>query len=73
MNSHKKNATEVLTFMISSLILSLEEVSTASSADSDSFCYGEKTAYVECLEWLQQWEHAERNGLNFNVEKRFPL
>lgn len=69
----KKTATELLNYIISTLIFYLEELSSSSSADSDGFCYGEKTAYVECLEWLQQWEYAERCGLNFNVEKRFPL
>ncbi len=67
----KKNANELLSFMISSLLLALEELSTIPK--SDAFCDGEKTAYVECLEWLQQWEHAETFGLNFDVEKRFPL
>ncbi len=67
----KKNANELLKFMISSLLLALEELS--SSAKKDPFCYGEKTAYVECLEWLQQWEKAEHYGLHFQIEKRFPL
>ena len=69
----KKNADELLIFLISLLTSYLEELSSASAADSDLFCYGEKTAYAECLEMLQRWEHAERNGLDFNVEKRFPL
>ena len=68
----KKNANELLECMISSLLLALEELSSSTS-DKDPFCYGEKTAFVECLEWVQQWEHAESHGLNFNVEKRFPL
>ena len=68
----KKNANELLEFMIASLLIALEELSSSAS-EKDPFCYGEKTAYVECLEWLQQWEHAEIHGLNFNVENRFPL
>ena len=67
----KKNATELLEFILSSLLLALEELSHTSK--QDTFCYGEKTAYVECLEWLQQWEQAEAHGLNFDVESRFPL
>lgn len=67
----KKNSNDLLDFMISSLILALEEL--ASSTDTDPFCYGEKTAYTECLEWLQQWEFAEAHGLDFDVEARFPL
>ena len=69
----KKTADELLNFMIALLTFYLEELSAASPLDADQFCYGEKTAYLECLEWIQQWEHAERNGLDFNATERFPL
>ena len=67
----KKSSDELLEFVIFSLLLALEELSSV--PNDNLFCYGEKTAYVECLEWLQKWEKAEIYGLNFNVEKRFPL
>lgn len=67
----KKTSAQLLSAMIPLLIENLEELSSA--PDDDPFAYGEKTAYVECLEWLQAWEHAEKFGLNFEVEKRFPL
>ena len=69
----KKTANELLNFLITLLTSYLEELSTSSALDEDQFCYGEKTAYTECLELLQEWEFAEVNGLDFNVEKRFPL
>ena len=69
----KKTANEVLNFLITLLTAYLEELSSASALDADQFCYGEKTAYAECLELLQQWEFAEANGLDFDVENRFPL
>ena len=69
----KKTANELLNFLISLLTVYLEELSSASALDADQFCYGEKTAYAECLELLQQWECAEANGLDFDVENRFPL
>ena len=68
----KKNANDLLKYMISSLLLALEELSSPSLTDN-MFCYGEKTAYVECLEWLQQWEYAGQNGLSFDIERHFPL
>lgn len=68
----KKNETETLDFILSSLLLALKELSSP-SLEKDPFCYGEKTAYVECLEWLQRWEKAESHGLNFKIERRFPL
>ena len=69
----KKNANELLVSLISLLTSYLEELSFSSATDKDLFCYGEKTAYTECLELLQQWEFAEKNGLDFDVEQRFPL
>lgn len=69
----KKTANELLNILISLLIVYLEELSSASILDEDQFCYGEKIAYTECLELLQHWEFAEANGLDFDVENRFPL
>lgn len=69
----KKTANELLIFLISLLTAYLEELSSSSALDADLFCYGEKTAYAECLELLQQWEFAKKSGLNFDVKNRFPL
>ena len=69
----KKTANELLIFLISLLTDYLEELSSSSALDENQFCYGEKTAYTECLELLQQWEFAEAFGLDFEVEQRFPL
>ena len=68
----KKTSTELLSYIIPLLIEYLEELSQNPETD-DPFLYGEKTAYVECLEWLQEWEFAPAFGLDFDVEKRFPL
>ncbi len=69
----KKTANELLIFLISLLTAYLEELSSSSALDENQFCYGEKTAYTECLEWLQEWEFAEANGLDFEIENRYPL
>ena len=68
----KKSAKEVLDYMVSVLLVYLEELSEVESS-GDPFLYGEKTAYIECLEWVQIWEEAENSGLDFNIEKRYPL
>lgn len=68
----KKNADEVLENMIRTLLLYLEELSE-SEKDGNGFLYGERTAYTECLEWAQEWEKAEEVGLDFDIEKRYPL
>ena len=69
----KKTANELLIFLIPLLTSYLEELSSSSALDENQFCYGEKTAYTECLEWLKEWEFAEMFGLDFEVENRFPL
>ncbi len=68
----KRSAKEVLEYMTSILLTYLEELSDVESSD-DPFLYGEKTAYIECLEWVQVWDEAEKNGLGFQVEARYPL
>ena len=68
----KRSAKEMLEYMARILLLYLEELSGVGSSD-DPFLYGEKTAYTECLEWVQTWEEAEQNGLGFDIEGRYPL
>lgn len=42
--------------------------------DDWEFVFGEKTAYVEVLEMIRErWDHASDNGLDFEIEKRFPI
>lgn len=69
----QKNASEILRNLIDVLILSLTDLKDVQDTPNEQFAYGEKTAYVECLEIIQQWELAEINGIDFNVEKKFPL
>ena len=54
----KLTAAEALENLIRSIHISLGEIQSGDSADE--FAYGEKVAYVECLEILQLWEMAEK-------------
>ncbi len=65
-----KSAKEVLIEMIVTFKGYIEEIE---NEESDTFLYGEKTAYVECLEMIQEWEGAKAFGLNFDIEKKYPL
>ena len=69
----KFTAEALIAHMIELLTAYLIELSVPEEADDESFIYGEKLAYVECLELLQAWEHAAAYGLDYEVEKRFPL
>lgn len=66
----KRNAEEILKYIISTFTDYLKELS---EKETDEFGYGEKTAYVECLEIIQRWEKAKENGLDFEIEKFFSL
>ncbi len=65
-----KTAEEVLLYLKDLLENNLEELFQAKKTE---FILGEQVAYVECLEVVQRWKHAERVGLNYVIENRFPL
>ena len=66
-------AEEILAYLANLLLMYLDELKDAKKAGENSFRYGEQTAYTECLEILQEWKGAEKIGLNFNIEKKYPL
>ncbi len=65
-----RSAEGILKYLIELLEIYLEELSTAGG---DKFRLGEKYAYTECLEIIREWENAEKSGLCYDVEKRFPI
>ena len=69
----KKSAEEVLEMMIELLLIYVEELFEYKDIEGQQFQYGERLAYTECLEWIQMWKYAPINGLDFDIEKRFPL
>ena len=66
-------AKEVLEYMAERLLEYLQELRDTKPDDADCFGYGERTAYTECLEMIQLWENAKQVGLDFNIEKKYPL
>ncbi len=62
---------ETLLYLIQRLTHNLLELQEG--LEETDFIQGERTAYVECMEWLQRWRAAEENGLDYEIEKRFPL
>ncbi len=69
----KRNAEEVLAGLINLLLMHIEELFKYKNVEGQQFQYGERTAYTECLELIQEWEYAEVNGLDFEIEKDYPL
>ena len=67
----KKTANELLIFLIPLLTAYLEELSSSSALDENQFCYGEKTAYIECLEIIQSWDNSNKHKLDYNIQQRY--
>lgn len=65
-----RSAERILEYLIVSLEINLQELNGCEGA---SFSLGAKYAYVECLEMIQNWEKASSLGLDYDIEKRFPL
>lgn len=66
----EKTAEEVLSYMKELLETYLAELN---GFEKNAFAYGEKTAYVECLEIIQFWEKAQTFGLDYDIENRYPI
>ena len=74
MKASKLVADDVLKQMIDYITTSLEELEEEYPDGNIPERYlGMKTAYVECLELIQQWEKAEENGLDWDIEENFPV
>lgn len=65
-----RTAEEVLEYMKELLETYLGELN---GLEKNEFAYGEKTAYVECLEIIQFWEKAQTFGLDYDIENRYPI
>ncbi len=66
-------AEETLEYLIELFLYYLEELKEVDEYNKNPFVHGEKTAYVECLEIIQKWSKSTIYGLNFDIEKRFPI
>ena len=64
-------ADDVLIRMGYVLITNLSELKDVQDVPEQKFQYGEKTAYIECLELMQAWEKAELFRIDFEVESFF--
>lgn len=67
------NAEKLMIKLIEILLINLEELKGYTNKKNEQFEYGEKYAYIECLEYVKMWEKAEEFGLNFEIEERYPL
>ena len=68
-------ARETLLDLIDEITSSLEELQNIEeSGELDLYGEGAKAVYVELLEFIQQrWKESEEQGLDFDIEERFPV
>ena len=69
------SADELLRYLIGVLVQNLQEIREIENLPSSQseFGKGMKNAYVECLETIQLWNGARANGLDYDIESRFPV
>lgn len=67
------NEDDALQQITDRLIAYIEELFEFKDELETQFQYGERVAYTECLEWIQKFGKAKNLGLDFDIEKRFPL
>lgn len=66
-----ENAEETLKALTETIVENLRELN---DLEENPFISGEKHAYVECLEIIQDiWDQSRQNGLDFDIEDSFPL
>ena len=68
-------ADDLLRYLIELLVQNLQEICVIEKlpASQSEFGRGMKNAYVECLETIQMWNKAAENGLDWDIESRFPV
>ena len=69
----KKSAEEVLELLMRHLIVGIEELFDYKNIEGEEFQYGERVAYTECLECLQQWTNAEPARIRFRYRKEISV
>ena len=67
-----KSRQQTLKVLICTIHLNLQELTETKSVP-DNFCLGQIYAYVECLEILQLCPSFRNLGLDYDIEKKFPL
>ncbi len=70
----KKSIRPTLDDFVESILENLEELNLPLNAYPNSeFVHGEKTAFVECLELLEEQDETLRKKLPRDLEKRYPI
>ncbi len=71
----KLNAYEMIRYLIDNSLITLEEIADVEKKrDITQFEFGLRTAHVEILEIIESfWDSAKAEGLDWDIEERFPV
>ena len=75
MSYKRLSPNKLLGYITDVLLFTLEEIQERipENGENDFLC-GEMTMIVDCLELIHKhWKRARKFGLNFEIEKKFPL
>lgn len=67
------SAENVLELLIHRLTDHIDDLKDYGNVEGELYQYGERVAYTECLECIQQWKKAAEYGIDFDVEEKYPL
>ncbi len=68
------NAEQVLVLLIDYISMELDSLEEEEAVRPlTDYASGRKAALVECLELIQRWEDAAKNGLDWDIEANFPV
>ncbi len=68
-----KTSDEILADLIDLFLTYLNDLNVLDECAVNDFVIGEKTAYVECLEIIQNWEKSKEHGLDFDLSEKYPV
>lgn len=68
-----KNETQTVQTLIRVIHMALRDLTEENISDPGDFCRGQIYAYVECLEILQLCPSFREFGLDYDIEKKYPL
>lgn len=67
------NEKQTIRQLIRTIHESLREIYDSGREKSEDFAIGQVYAYIDCLEILQSCPAFRKLGLNYEIEKRFPV
>ncbi len=63
----KDREEDILTYLTDLFEEYLSELKEIKEEDENQFAYGEKVAYMECLDLIRMWRESQKRKVDFSV------